>query len=324
MSQLHRRAFLKSIPTGAATLMSTGLALASGHKAKLGIGLGWSLYNNRTLRTPDAMRLASKVGYDDVEPAIYPGWQDDPKVLTRSARREMAHLFGELGLGLSGLDEDLRLLVGPEAHRENLERIKRASQLWRDIYPFNVRTPGRRHRRPVLVLTLGGKTAEWEQAKEAMAERLREWAEVGRSHEILLAIKPHVGSALHSPEGALWLMQQAASPWVRVTYDYSHFRAMNFDMVDSIRLLGSHAVFAHAKDATVTGEGKTQFLMPGDGDTDYVTYLKELQAQGYRGSIVLEVSGQIHRKPGYDPLAAARHCYRKMSRAFEKAGVPRV
>jgi len=323
MSQLHRRAFLKSIPAGAATLMSTGLATASGHRPKLAIGLGWSLYNNRTLRTPDAMRMASEVGYDDVEPAIYPGWQDDPKILTRSARRELAHLFGELGLGLSGLDEDLRLLVGPEAHRENLERIKRAAQLWRDIYPFNVRTPSRRHRRPVLVLTLGGKTSEWEQVKDAMAERLRDWAEVGRSQEILLAIKPHVGSALHSPDGALWLMQQAASPWVRVTYDYSHFRAMNFDMVDSIRLLGSHAVFTHAKDATITEDGKTQFLMPGDGDTDYVTYLKELQAQGYRGSVVLEVSGQIHRKPGYDPLAAAKYCYRNMSRAFEKAGVAR-
>ena len=80
---------------------------------------------------------------------------------------------------------------------------------------------------------------------------------------------------------------------------------------------------AHAKDATITEDGKTRFLMPGDGDTDYVTYLKELQAQGYRGSIVLEVSGQIHRKPGYDPVAAATHCYQKMSRAFEEAGVPR-
>ncbi|MCY3776030.1 MAG: hypothetical protein OXH11_08600 [Candidatus Aminicenantes bacterium] len=63
MSQLHRRAFLKSIPAGAVTLMSTGRASASGHRPKLAIGLGWSLYNNRTLRTPYSMRMASEVGY---------------------------------------------------------------------------------------------------------------------------------------------------------------------------------------------------------------------------------------------------------------------
>lgn len=322
MTLFSRRDFLKTVPSSAATLIPVAQALASSHKEKLAIGLGWSLYNNRNMRTPDAMRMASEVGYDDVEPAIYPGWPDDPKLLSRSARREMANLFGELGLGLSGLDEDLHLIVDEATHRENLERIKRAARLWRDIYPFNVRTPGRRHRRPVLIVTLGGKTEEWDRVKERMAERLREWAAVAKSHEILLAIKAHVGSALHSPEGVLWLMRQAASPWVRVTYDYSHFRAMNYDMVDSIRLLGSHAVFAHAKDAT-SKDGKTQFLMPGDGDTDYVTYLKELQGQGYRGSVVVEVSGQIHRKPGYDPLSAARHCYRNLSRAFEEAGVPR-
>ncbi len=323
MSKLYRRDFLKTIPATAALLGPATQVLSTHHQQKFAIGLGFSLYNTRSLRTPDAIRLCKQVGYDDVEPAIYPGWQDDPMVLSKSARREIANLFAELGIGLSGLDEDLRVNVDDATHRENLERIKRAAQLWRDIYPFWARTPSRRHRLPVLVLTLGGKTAEWEQVKNRMAERLRGWAEVGESHRILLAIKPHVGSALHSPEGALWLMQQAANPWVKITYDYSHFRAMNYDMVDSIRLLGSHAVFTHAKDAT-TENGKTSFLMPGDGDTDYITYLKELQAQGYRGSVVLEVSGQIHRKPGYDPVAAAKHCYKNLSAAFEKAGVARA
>lgn len=323
MTKLYRRDFLKTIPAGAATVATGTKAFSGHHKPKLGIGLGFSLYNTRSLRTPAAIRLCSKVGYDDVEPAIYPGWQDDPKVVSKAARREIANLFADLGIGLSGLDEDLRLDVDDATHRENLERIKRAAQLWHDIYPFWSRTPSRRNRLPVLVLTLGGKTKDWEKSKHRMAERLRGWAKVGQSHRILLAIKPHVGSALHTPHGTLWLMQQADSSWVKVTYDYSHFRAQGFDMVESIRLLGSHAVFAHAKDAT-TENGKTRFLLPGDGDTDYVTYLKELQAQGYRGSVVLEVSGQIHRKPGYDPVVAAKHCYKNLSAAFEKAGVARA
>lgn len=40
---------------------------------------------------------------------------------------------------------------------------------------------------------------------------------------------------------------------------------------------------------------------------------------GYRGPLVVEVSGRISGKPGYDPVAVAEKCYTAMAEALEKA-----
>ena len=133
----------------------------------------------------------------------------------------------------------------------------------------------------MLVLTLGGKVADWPNVKNKMADRLGEWSEAGEKHRILLAIKAHVGSAPHTPQDAVWLMQQANNPWVKLTYDYSHFQAQGFDMNECIDLMMPDAVFIHAKDARTSG-AKVQFLLPGDGETDYVAYLQAIERHGYR------------------------------------------
>jgi len=44
---------------------------------------------------------------------------------------------------------------------------------------------------------------------------------------------------------------------------------------------------------------------------------------GYTGYISAEVSMQVHRRPDYDPLAAATMTYETIDGAFRKAGLPR-
>ena len=323
MDDLNRRRFLHVAPVAALGALGRleGAAPVSS-AAKTTIGLGFSLYGMQGLKTVDALRTCAEIGYDGVEFMVYPGSRGEPSLLSAADRLELQKLFHDLGVGLVAMGEDLTLVVDDATHRQNLERIKRAGDLFQDLHPFWKRKPGRRSRMPTLVVTLGGKSQEWPEVKNRMAEKLHEWAGAAASAGILLAIKPHVGSALHTPEDAQWLRRQADHSWVKLAYDYSHFFVQGFDMKESMRVMLPDTVFIHAKDSE--GEpAKVRFLLPGEGKIEYVEYMRQLQASGYRGSVVVEVSAQIHRRPGYDPIAAAKKSYAALARAFTEAGVTR-
>ena len=66
-----------------------------------------------------------------------------------------------------------------------------------------------------------------------------------------------------------------------------------------------------------------QFLIPGEGEFDYVAYLHAMDAEGYDDYITAEISIMVQRRPNYDPLAAAEQTYRVLARAFEEAGISR-
>ena len=93
-------------------------------------------------------------------------------------------------------------------------------------------------------------------------------------------------------------------------------------MAESIRVLVPHSVFIHVKDAA--GDAShVKFLLPGEGTIDYAKYLKQVWAAGYRRDVVVEVSGQIHGRAGYDPIDAARRSYKPLAAAFQAAGIRR-
>ena len=96
-----------------------------------------------------------------------------------------------------------------------------------------------------------------------MVERLRDWAKVAEQEEFTLAIKAHVGGALHTPEGADWLFRQINSPWIKLAYDYSHYQAQGMEMKPSLELLLPNSVFIHIKD-NQGKNGQVQFALPGE------------------------------------------------------------
>jgi inosose dehydratase len=277
------------------------------------LGFGFSLYGMKTLAPAEALRACAEIGYDGVELALMPGWPTEPRLLSADNRRDLRQQLADRGLALMGLMENLAEPAEDAQHKANLERLKAAAELGHALSP---RTP------PLIETILGGKPAQWEQVKEKLAERLRAWAAVAATAKTIIAIKPHVGNALHTPEGALWLLKQVNSPSIRLAYDHSHYALRGLKLADTASALLPSSVFIHVKDAKGKPE-KFEFLLPGDGDTDYADYLQRVKAAGYRGAIVVEVSGQIFNKAGYDPIAAARKCYANLTPAFQKAGVRR-
>lgn len=307
MQPIPRRHFLQDT---AAVLASLAVPF-SARAAQSSINLGFSLYGMKTVSLDEALRACARIGYRNVELALNAGYPTEPKVLSPEQRTALRGQLQALKLDPSALMLNLSLAVNDTTHAQHLESLKAAAQLAHDLAPENP---------PIIETVLGGKPAEWNSLKEQMAERLQSWAETATNSKVVVALKAHVGSAVNSPDRLLWLLQQVNSTAIKVAYDYSHFELAGIPLEESLKTLLPHTRFIHVKD-TVGDPQKFQFLLPGEGRTDYAAYFQLLQKTGYRGPVVVEVSAQVFNKPGYDPIAAAKKCYTSLTNALHKAGL---
>lgn len=296
----HRRTFLAA---------AVGMLNAAASGRRRPITLGFSLYGMAALSVPEAIGAAARIGYDDVEMASLAGYPGDPDQLDFAARVQIRKALQKHRLEISAFMDNLKLLAEDTAHRENLARIRRVAQLARDL---RVAKP------PIIETILGGRPGEWESSKEAMAFKLKEWATTAASEQVLIAIKPHVRNAMQTPAQTEWLRTRVASRWLQFTYDYSHFYLQGLPLDATLQTMVPYTVFVHVKDAVGTAE-QPQFQLPGEGGIDYVSLLRFLKKHGYRGSVTVEVSAQIHRKPDYNPMDTAQRSYNVLAQAWKEA-----
>ena len=301
MNTITRRAWLASAAAG--TL--------AGRSASIGFAFG--TYGMKTIPTVDALRTIAGIGYDGVELCLIEGWPADPAKVGAGARRTIREVLGERRLAVPALLEALPLAGTAEKRAYNLERLRLAAGLAHDLAPGHL---------PCIDTVLGLKPENWESGKQRMAEEVCEWARLARSEAITIAVKPHADQAMDSPEKCVWMMGQVKSKHIRLTYDFSHMELGGFSLEKSFTELRPYIVHISVKDARIRG-GKHEYLLPGDGDTDYASYFRLVRRTGYSGSIDVEVSAAIHQQPGYDPIATARLCYQRLAPAFAAAGLRR-
>jgi sugar phosphate isomerase/epimerase len=288
--------------------------LSRADDASRAIGLGFSLYGMKTLTIDAALKALAEIGYDCTELPVMPDWPADSARLDAAARKALRDQFADRGVRLSALMENLPALGDDAKHLANLERLKRATELSREL--------GRDGKSPPIETILGSKPGEFDAVKGRFVERLRDWAKVAAEAQVAVAIKAHVSNATQQPEQLLWLLDQVASPWLKAAYDYSHFQLQGLEMKETMTSILPRAAFIHVKD-TEHAQGKRGFLLPGEGTIDYVAMFRELGQSTYRGDVVVEVSSQVFNRPGYDPLAAASKCYNHLADAFSKSGLKR-
>jgi inosose dehydratase len=298
MKPLSRREWF-----AAASVAVAGPSLADTPKP---IPFGFSLYGMKGLPLADGITACAAIGYDGIELALMPGYPAEPKLLPAADRKGLRTRLSDSGLALHGLMENLAEPAADALHKTNLDRLKAAAELGHALSPA---AP------PPIETILGGKPADWDKVKDRMAERLAAWADAAKAAKTVIAIKPHVGNALHSVDGATWLLKQVNSPWVRLAFDYSHLVLRGVKLADAVAALVPLAAFVHVKDAKGTPE-KFEFLLPGTAGTDYAEYARRLAAASYRGPVVVEVSGMISNKTGYDPVAAAKTSYANLAHAL--------
>jgi sugar phosphate isomerase/epimerase len=305
MNRFSRRNFL--LTAGAAAL---ALPASRVFAAPPKTGLGFSLYGMKSVPTEQALKVCADIGYDSVELALLPGFQTDITSLSAADRVRLKEQLAASKLRVAGLMDNFTLVADEATRPKILARIKAAGQLAHELSPD---AP------PVLETVLGGKPADWDKIKDGMAAQLQDWAKAAEEAKLVIAIKGHIMHAAQKPEQVLWLLQQANSPWIKVAYDFSHFQLQGLSLETTMAEMLPQTRFLHVKDTRPLPDGKFEFLLPGEGNIDYVAYFKQLRRLGYPGDVVVEVGRAIWDKPGYDPIEAARKSFTALNAARQAA-----
>jgi sugar phosphate isomerase/epimerase len=262
----------------------------------------------------DALNAIARIGYQAVELTVLPGYTTDLALLDRGARQHLGSFIASLGLELPAIAGHSNLLTDdPEEYARVRARLREAIDLCVDL--ATEAGP------PALNTTTGGRPDRWEALRKRLVERAGDLVEYAAGRGVTVAIEPHVGAALDRPERVLWLLRTIDSPHLRLNLDFSHFEAVGLPMEQTVAALAPHSVHTHVKD--VRGRAPDhEFLIPGEGGFDYPAFLRALQHAGYDGSVTVEVSVMVQRRPGYDPIAAHAQAYETLAAAFRRLAQP--
>jgi sugar phosphate isomerase/epimerase len=162
----------------------------------------------------------------------------------------------------------------------------------------------------------------WQINRPLVRERFSELAEIAASVGVRVALEPHFATVVCNAARALDVLHAVDSDALGLNFDVSHFAVQGLPIAEAVRALAPHAIACEVKDQRGVAPD-FQFLIPGEGDFDYVAFLKELAASGYDGSVAVEISVFRQRVPGYDPYDAAARSYAVLAKAFDDAKIAR-
>jgi len=277
--------------------------------------IGYTTWGMPKVPIDEAIPFLAKQGFDAVELTVLPNYTTAIDTLTPSERKRIKGLYDQHGLAMPAIAAHRSLLAEePDAHEENMKVLTKAVDLcaeWADGTG-----------KPVLDTVLGGSPDDWHEKRDFIIERVGELVHYAGERGVVIGLEAHTGAALDTVEKAVDLIHTINSPYMKHNFDISHFDIMGISTEESVRLMAPDAAHTHVKDQ----RGRVpdfEFLIPGEGDFDFVAYLQAMHEAGYTGSITAEVSYMVQRRPDYDPMAAAAMCYQTLEKAFLESGVPR-
>ena len=278
--------------------------------------LGLTTWSMTSVRAEEAIPLLAGIGYDSVEIAVVPGWRDAVDLLTPARRRRIRQLLREYDLHLAAIAGNTDLLADdPDELAENWCTLTRTVDLAAEW--------ATRAGPPPVDTYVGGEPGEWDQKRDLLIERLGRLCDYAAERGVTIAVQPHMDGALDTPDKVPVLLSALDRPNLGVTLDINDFTVQGIAPDDVVAQLGQFVLLSQVKDERGRQPGY-QFVVPGDGEFDYVRYLQVLQAAGFDGDVCVEISLRVQRQPGFDPTRAAAQSYEVLAAAFEAAGLRRT
>ena len=227
--------------------------------------IGYSTWGMPTLAIDTALTHLAALGYDGVELTVIPGFSTELDMLDAAERRRIRQFLDRHGLDLPAVAAHQPLLAkDSDAHAEHWRRLTASADLCVDF--------AGQDGVPALNTTLGCPPEVWNSQQDLILERVGALVDYCAAREIVLAIEPHVGDGLSTPERSLWLIREVNSPNLKLNFDISHFEIQGMPTAEVVRLLAPHSVHTHVKDQRGLVPD-FEFLIPGEGPFDFVRYL---------------------------------------------------
>lgn len=277
--------------------------------------LGYSTWGMPTVPIDAAILHIAFLGFDGIELTIIQRFTTELSTLNTVERKKIASLLKQHNLALPAIAAHSNMMdVDVESHERNMWRLKGGVDLAIDLAQGDEIA--------AVNTTTGGKPDEWDTKKDFLCERVGELVDYAASRGVTIAIEPHIGAIIDTPVKVLELLEIINSPYLKVNFDISHFDIVGMSTEETVSALAAVSVHTHVKDQRGISPD-FEFLIPGEGDFDYVEYLKAMQTQEYDGFITAEVSFMVQARKNYDPFAAATLSYQTLSKAFDDAGIER-
>ncbi len=277
--------------------------------------LGLTTWSMVAVRAEEAIPLLASIGFDSVEIAVVPGWRDAVDLLTPARRRRIRQLLLEYDLHLAAIAGNTDLLADdPDELAENWCTLTRTVDLAAEW--------AARQGPPPVDTYVGGRPGEWDQKRDVLIERLGRLCDYAAERGVTIALQPHMDGALDTPEKVPILLDALARPNLGITLDINDFTVQGIPLEEVFSQLGRFMLLTQVKDERGRQPGY-QFTVPGDGEFDYVRYLRALRAAGFDGDVCVEISLRVQRQPGFDPTRAITQSYAVLASAFETAGLTR-
>lgn len=277
--------------------------------------LGFSTWAMPALPIDPVVAHLAAVGFDAIEICVLPRFSTALDNLDRAERQRIPQLLRDHHLKLSSVSSYVSMMEqDPAQFAENFAYVQRTIDLAAEWFQDG--------RQPVVVSGFGGHPGELATLQDQLVERLNQLGDYAQARGVVVALEHHVGNAVETPDQTVAIMRQVSSPAIRINFDISHFNVVGIPIEESVDKIIPYATHTHIKDES--GRAPThQYLIPGEGEFDYVRYLKAMHAHGYTGAISTEISMMVQRRPDYDALATATRSYEVVSRAFVEAGIER-
>ncbi|ACQ82424.1 Xylose isomerase domain protein TIM barrel [Beutenbergia cavernae DSM 12333] len=289
--------------------------------------LGYNTWSTPTLPFGEVVRTLARIGYDSVEVTVCEGWPTDALTATDEDVAGWRTAAGEVGLEISSVTANAPLVCDDETWAGSRRRLMRSFEVAALLgagAALPVSLGAHRPKGPLL----GGNPppivaqTTWDADRQLIEDRFGELAELATAAGCAVALEPHSGAVVSTPEQALAVLAAVASPTLGVNLDISHFAVRDFDLEGVVAALLPHTLVVEVKDHVRTDDG-FDFLVPGEGEFAYVPFLSQLDSLGYGGTVSVEISVRRQAKPGFDEVAAAELSYSTLARAFAEAGVRR-